>query len=58
VVRTILLPNTGSGTICIYDPKTGDRRLSLARMGELASNAAYLYPGTTRIVVIEVKPSR
>jgi gas vesicle protein len=45
-------------TVCIYDPKTGSRGLSLSRMGELANTAEREYPGTKRIIVIEVRPAQ
>jgi len=43
-------------TVCIYDPKTGSRGLSFPRMAELANTAERKFPGTGRIIVIEVRP--
>ncbi len=44
-------------TTCAYDPKTGERGLSLPRMKELAQTAYRLF-GTKRIIVIEVRPGQ
>jgi hypothetical protein len=44
-----------SSTTCAYDPKTGERGLSLPRMKELAQTAYRLF-GTKRIIVVEVRP--
>lgn len=46
------------GNVCIYDIKTGNSQLSAGRMLELASQVSFLYPGTQRIVVTEVKPGQ
>jgi hypothetical protein len=43
-------------TVCIYDPKTGSRGLSRPRMAELAGTAVRKFPGTKRIIVIEMRP--
>jgi hypothetical protein len=45
-------------TVCIYDPKTGGRGLSRPRMAELASTAVRKFPGTKRIIVIEMRPGQ
>jgi hypothetical protein len=45
-------------TVCIYDPKTGSRGLSRPRMAELANTAERKFPGTNRIIVIEVRPGQ
>ena len=60
-VRIDVLEYAGEGTVCVYDIKTGTSRwsgLSPARMRELAENALKVYPGTQRIIVTEVRPSR
>jgi len=44
-------------TTCVYDPKTGERGLSLPRMMELAQTAYRLF-GTKRMIVIEVRPGQ
>lgn len=44
-------------TTCAYDPKTGERGLSLPRMKELAQTAYRLF-GTKRIIVTEVRPGK
>jgi len=43
-------------TVCIYDPKTGERGLSLPRMLELAQTAHRLFGKAERFIVIEVRP--
>jgi hypothetical protein len=57
-VRVDVYENRRNGSVCIYDIKTGDRGLSFARMQELASHVGTSYPGTTRIIVTEVRPER
>jgi hypothetical protein len=57
-VRIDVLENIGNGTVCVYDIKTGDRGLSLLRMNEIAGEVYARYPGTQRIIVTEVRPSR
>jgi len=47
-----------TSTVCVYDPKTGSRPLSRPRMGELANTAERRFPGTKRIIVIEVRPGQ
>ena len=44
-------------TACIYDPKTGERGLSLPRMLELAQTAYRLFK-SKQIIVIEVRPTQ
>ena len=55
-IRIDVLENTGNGTVCVYDIKTGRRGLSLPRSKEIASNVQKVYPGTQRIIVIETRP--
>ena len=45
-------------TVCVYDPKTGRRGLSVTRMTELAQTVQKKYPETQHIIVIEVRPVR
>jgi hypothetical protein len=45
-------------TVCIYDPKTGERGLSLPRMLELAQTAQRLFGKAKRLIVIEVRPGQ
>jgi hypothetical protein len=54
--RVDVLENTSSGTVCVYDIKTGKSGLSFPRALELASTVSYYYPGTQRIIVTEVRP--
>ncbi|RAI45791.1 hypothetical protein [Rhodoplanes roseus] len=56
--RIDVYENPGTGTVCIYDIKTGRGGLSKARMIELASSVQYYYPGTEKIIVTQVKPRR
>lgn len=56
--RIDVFENPGSGTVCIYDIKTGRSGLTPARMLELASTVQYYYPFTQRIIVTEVRPRR
>jgi hypothetical protein len=54
--RIDVLENAGNGTVCVYDVKTGGARLYPGRSLELATNVGQLFPGTRRILVMEVKP--
>ncbi|MGA7487224.1 MAG: hypothetical protein WBW74_09860, partial [Xanthobacteraceae bacterium] len=46
-------------TVCVYDPKTGLRGLSLPRMGELAHTAYWLFGNKPKhIIVIEIRPGQ
>lgn len=56
--RVDVYENPHTGTVCIYDIKTGEAGLNFARMRELATNVGTFYPGTTRIIVTEVRPQR
>jgi len=58
VRRIDVLERVGNGTTCVYDIKTGQRNLSLARANELAAHAIKAFPDTTRIIVTEVRPSK
>jgi hypothetical protein len=55
-IRIDVFENVGDGTVCVYDIKTGQTGLSLARMQEIANNAHSLYPGTKKLLVIEKRP--
>ena len=57
-VRVDVLENVRNGTVCVYDIKTGNRGLDIARMNEIAFNVNRYYPGTQRVIVIETRPSR
>jgi hypothetical protein len=57
-IRVDVYENPGTGTVCVYDIKTGIRPLSGPRMLEIASNVQYFYPGTRSIIVTEVRPRR
>ena len=43
-------------TVCVYDIKTGRAGLTVPRSLEIATNVQKLYPGTEKIIVIEVRP--
>ena len=55
-IRIDVLERVGDGTVCVYDIKTGESRLTVARMGEIAANAHKLFVDTKRILVIETRP--
>jgi hypothetical protein len=58
-VRVDVLENLPDiSTVCVYDPKTGDRGLSLPRMKELAQTVLTKFPNTQYIIVTEVRPGR
>jgi hypothetical protein len=56
-VRLDLLENVrASQTVCIYDYKTGNGEISMARAAQLVAAAAKSYPGLRRIIMIQVRP--
>ena len=56
-VRLDLLENVrASQTVCIYDYKTGNGEISMARAAQLVAAAAKSYPGLRRIIIIQVRP--
>jgi len=57
-VRIDVLDNQGNGTVCVYDIKTGRRRLSVPRMTEIARSVNRHFPGTRRIIVAEMRPMK
>lgn len=57
-IRIDVLENVRNGTVCVYDIKTGRTELSLARSAEIARAVYGHFGGTTRILVIQVKPRR
>lgn len=54
-LRVDVLENVGGGTVCVFDIKTGRRKLSLGRSMELAQTVLKRYPKTARIVMMEVR---
>lgn len=56
--RIDVLENPGTGTVCVHDIKTGKSIVEPLRALELARTVNTFYPGTTRIVVIQVKPQK
>jgi hypothetical protein len=56
-VRPDLLENVRiSQTVCIYDYKTGNGEISMARAAQPVAAAAKPYPGLRRIIIIQVRP--
>lgn len=57
-IRIDVLENVDgrSKLICVYDIKTGDTRLTEARIREIARIVALRYPGSDRIIIIESRP--
>jgi hypothetical protein len=55
-IRIDAFENVGDSTVCVYDVKTGEAKLTLLRMQEIANNAQKLYPGTTKLRIIEKRP--
>jgi hypothetical protein len=55
-IRVDVIENVGDGTVCVYDIKTGRSGLTGPRMQEIADNVHSLYPGTTKLIVIETRP--
>ncbi|SFL68756.1 hypothetical protein SAMN05192568_1008191 [Methylobacterium pseudosasicola] len=56
-VRLDLLENVrASQTVCIYDYKTGNGEISMARAAQLVAAAAKSYPGLRRIIMIQKRP--
>jgi hypothetical protein len=56
-IRIDVLEKVKDGTVCVYDIKTGRRGLSVPRIAEIAKNVFGAYPGTSRIIVTEVRPT-
>jgi hypothetical protein len=56
--RLDVLEQTRLDTVCVYDHKTGVAGLSARRIDQLVSVVERNYPGTRRIIVIEVRPGR
>jgi hypothetical protein len=57
-IRIDVYENPRTGTVCVYDIKTGDKGLSPLRALEIASNVQTFYPGTQKIIVTETRPRR
>jgi hypothetical protein len=55
-VRVDVLERVDTNTVCVYDIKTGRARLSRPRIDEIAFNVNRLYPGTSRLLIIETRP--
>jgi hypothetical protein len=56
-LRLDLLENVeATRTVCVYDHKTGNAEISMARAMQLAAAALRRYPYLRRIILIQVKP--
>ena len=56
--RIDVLEDAGRGTVCVYDPKTGDRSMSREQMLRYWREAEKFRPGTTRVFVIPIFTKR
>ena len=56
--RIDVLEDAGRGTVCVYDPKTGDRTMSREQMLRYWREAREFRPGTTRVFVIPIFTKR
>jgi hypothetical protein len=57
-IRVDVLEQTLDETVCVYDIKTGRKTLKKGRATEIADRVYRNYPGTQRIIVTEVRPTR
>lgn len=57
-IRIDVLENTGTGTVCVYDFKTGRSGLTAARSIEIAKAVSRRFEGVRNILVTEVRPSQ
>jgi hypothetical protein len=57
-IRIDVLENVGNGTVCVYDIKTGERGLSMARTVEIYREVQANYMGVQRIIISEIRPRR
>ncbi|WP_336485393.1 hypothetical protein [Methylobacterium nigriterrae] len=57
-VRLDLYERTVPGTVCVYDYKTGRKGLEPSRALYFATVAKRMFPETTRIIIIQVRPRR
>ncbi|MFG1426293.1 hypothetical protein [Roseixanthobacter glucoisosaccharinicivorans] len=57
-IRIDVLENTGTGTVCVYDFKTGRSGLTAARSIEIASAVSRHFQGVRNILVTQVRPNQ
>ncbi|MFG1397606.1 hypothetical protein [Roseixanthobacter pseudopolyaromaticivorans] len=57
-IRIDVLENTGTGTVCVYDFKTGRSGLTAARSIEIAGAVSKNFQGVQNILVTQVRPSQ
>lgn len=57
-IRIDVLERTRSDTVCVYDIKTGEAGLGLARSFEIADRVQRSFRFTRRIIVTEIRPTR
>ncbi len=55
-VRVDVMEQRDDGTVCVYDLKTGDSRMSPSRFRQIANNVDKAFPGPWPLLVIEVRP--
>lgn len=55
-IRIDVMERVDETTVCVYDIKTGNAYLDLARMNEIYLNVQKRFPGAQRIIVTEVRP--
>lgn len=56
--RIGVLEDAGRGTVCVYDPETGDGTMSRRQMLRYWEEALLFRPGTTRVFVIPIYTKR
>lgn len=57
-VRLDILENIQNTTVCIYDPKTGEKGFKPQTAVDYATAVQLHFPGATRFIVIEMRPTR
>jgi hypothetical protein len=57
-IRVDVLERRSDDVVCVYDIKTGKSGLSTRRAREIFHNVSVTFPGTRRILVTEVRPTR
>jgi hypothetical protein len=57
-VRLDILENVQNTTVCIYNPKTGDKGFNPRTAVDYATAVQLHFPGAMRFIVIEMRPTR
>jgi hypothetical protein len=55
-IRLDLLDHNGQGTVCVYDVKTGKRRMYKPRFHEIAASVFHHFKNATSFIVVEMRP--